>query len=50
MVIYFSSLVRLWIYELAANIRLYLGADEKKDLEARLKGMIPLSEVSAKLK
>ena len=50
MVIYFSSLIHLRIYELAADIRLYLGADEKKDLEARLREMIPLAEVAAKLK
>ena len=50
MVIYFSSLVHLRIYELAADIRLYLDAGEKKDLEARLQGMIPLSEVAIKLK
>ena len=50
MVIYFSSLIHLRIFDLAADIRLYLGADEKKDLEARLREMIPLSEVAAKLK
>ena len=47
---HFSSLVHLRIRELPADIRLYLGPEEKKDLEARLQGMIPLSEVSAKLK
>ena len=50
MVIYFSSLVHFRIFELAADICLYLGADEKKGLEARLREMIPLSEVATKLK
>ena len=50
MVIYFFSLFHLRIYELAADLRLYFGAGEKKDLEARLREMIPLSEVAAKLK
>ena len=50
MVIYFSSLIHLRIYELAADIRPYFGPEEKNDLEARLQGMIPLSEVATKLK
>ena len=38
------------IYELATDLRLYFGSGEKKDLEARLRDMIPLSEVATKLK
>ena len=50
MVTYFSSLFPLRIYELAADLRLYFGAGERKDLEARLRETIPLTEVAAKLK
>ena len=38
------------IYELATDLRLYFGPGEKKDLEARLRDMIPLTEVATKLK
>ena len=50
MVIYFSSLIHLRLFEQAADIRLYFGVGEKKDLEARLRDMIPLSEVASKMK